>query len=682
MGYFFDLNNAETGQPKTPTFAEAQDRFLSALQQAGLDTSRVHFGPTGGEIMRCDTQTDKRGGKSGWYVVHETHGVLHGCAGNWQTGEQVTFTGREIGTHEVDLVRAMLVKKELDRLARIEMQRLNGIEAAKTMAGLQPCSPDHPYLVRKGIQPHGALQMGADLVIPMTDGTGQVISGQKIWPQKINRRDKEFWSGCTTRGWRVLGASTEKVAICEGWATGASLHEATGMRVYVAFSASGIEELAEDIASIEAVNGAQIVIAADNDETGMRHAERAAEKLGGAQILAPALAGEDWNDVAVRSVAEVQAAFAAIRPIFQSWDIIDFAAIPRREWLYGNVYIRKFCSITVAPGGLGKSTLVLIEAVALATGRNLLGVQPVDRQRVVYFNAEDPKDEIKLRVAAICIHFKIDQAELSGWLFIQSGRDREIMLATGDPGEIIEGAFQQIEAFLHFHRVDVLIMDPLANIHDSEEDNRTYRKLGKRLSLMAEVHRIAIMLVHHTKKLNGMNATVEDSRGGSALIGAVRVARAINPMEPEEAARFGLDTHIDHFRIDGAGKNNLARPSDKAEWYVRIGVAVPNGDWCAVAERWVPPDPFDGISTEDTKRVQIALQDATEPWRESAQSPDWVGVLIADILGLDVEDRAVKARIKSVVKTWLDNGVIAQDSFRDKSKGRDVPIIVIGKNLM
>src|SRR5262245_43866018 len=46
--------------------------------------------------------------------------------------------------------------------------------------------------------------------------------------------------------------------------------------------------------------------------------------------------------------------------------------VPRREWLYGRHYIRKYCSATIATGGLGKSSLVLVEAVAAASGRRLL----------------------------------------------------------------------------------------------------------------------------------------------------------------------------------------------------------------------------------------------------------------------------------------------------------------------
>jgi hypothetical protein len=54
--------------------------------------------------------------------------------------------------------------------------------------------------------------------------------------------------------------------------------------------------------------------------------------------------------------------------------------IPPREWLYGRHYQRGVVSGTVAPGGRGKSSLVMVEAVAMATCRNLLGEQPAARR--------------------------------------------------------------------------------------------------------------------------------------------------------------------------------------------------------------------------------------------------------------------------------------------------------------
>jgi hypothetical protein len=93
---------------------------------------------------------------------------------------------------------------------------------------------------------------------------------------------------------------------------------------------------------------------------------------------------------------------AIIRATPFSW--IDPVQIPKREWLYGRHLIRRFPSATIAPGGFGKSSLIVTEALAMVTGRPLLGDQPAGRLRVWQINLEDPEDELQRRVAAAALH--------------------------------------------------------------------------------------------------------------------------------------------------------------------------------------------------------------------------------------------------------------------------------------
>lgn len=108
----------------------------------------------------------------------------------------------------------------------------------------------------------------------------------------------------------------------------------------------------------------------------------------------------------------------------------DPATIPPREWLYGFHCIRGYLSVTVAPGGMGKSLLVLVEALAMVTGRSLLDHAPRQSLRVLYWNGEDPLDEIERRVAATCLHYQIRQEHFGNRLFISSGRNTQITIAT------------------------------------------------------------------------------------------------------------------------------------------------------------------------------------------------------------------------------------------------------------
>jgi len=366
------------------------------------------------------------------------------------------------------------------------------------------------------------------------------------------------------------------------------------------------------------LRGKRVVIWPDNDDPGRDYAQAAADaiKAAGAyavEILSPPPDKPEKWDAAdcVKDGAdprdmlrEMRRAAHEVEPApFRVWTPIDASAIPPREFLYGHHYIRKFASVTVAPGGLGKSTLVLAECIMMATGCDCLGVEPKEPLRVVYYNAEDPLDEIQRRVIAICDHYDIPQDAFGDRFFVASGRDDDLILARGDEGEIVELTFQRVERFCEEWRPDVIVLDPLQNMTESPETNDVFRRLGKRLSLLADEADCSIEIVHHVRKLNGKAAEMEDSRGGSSLIGAVRAGRVLNPMTPEDAAKAGLETHIDHFRVDD-GKANLARRAERAAWFRRLGVQIGNGDWVAVAEPWQWPDAFEGVTPDDAARAR------------------------------------------------------------------------------
>ena len=115
----------------------------------------------------------------------------------------------------------------------------------------------------------------------------------------------------------------------------------------------------------------------------------------------------------------------------------DPKTIEPRAWLYDHHFIRKYLSTTVAPGGLGKTSLLIAEAIAMVTGRNLLGEKPKRPLRVWYWNGEDPIDEMARRITAVCEHYQITRADLGDRLFVNSGRETQIVVAREDRNEIL-----------------------------------------------------------------------------------------------------------------------------------------------------------------------------------------------------------------------------------------------------
>ncbi len=354
----------------------------------------------------------------------------------------------------------------------------------------------------------------------------------------------------------------------------------------------------------------------------------------------------------------------------------DPATIPPREWLYGRHLIRRFLSTTVAPGAVGKSSLVLVEAIAMVTGRALLGISPPRCLRVWYVNLEDPLEEIERRVAAICIRYGIEAGELEGRLFLDSGRTSEIVIATTtkDGAKIAEPVVEGLTATIVANRIDVLMVDPFVSSHRvSENDNAAIDLVAKAWNRVAETGRAAAELVHHVRKGQGGAGefTVEDGRGAGALLAATRSARVLNPMTKEQAERAGLPSHRGHFRADN-GKANLAPPPDRSEWFrlasVPLGNGPGGGDHVAVVEPWQWPDMLEGVTVEDLRKAQRAV--GAGRWRENAQAKDWAGVPIAESLGIEL-DVVGKTRVKAMLRTWIGTGMfVVVDGLDEKRNKR------------
>lgn len=353
----------------------------------------------------------------------------------------------------------------------------------------------------------------------------------------------------------------------------------------------------------------------------------------------------------------------------------DPKTIPRRQFLYGTHYIRQFVSSTIAPGGVGKSSLVSIEALAMATGRPLLGVRPEKRLRVWLWNGEDPKVETERRIAAACIHYGIAPAELDGWLFVDSGRDAKIVIAEAnkDGAKIMRPVVDAVIATIRKNEIDVMTVDPFVSCHHvPENDNGGMDGVVKEWGGIADAANAAIELVHHSRKTNGAEVTVEDARGASAVVFATRDARAINTMTKQEAENAGVANRRLHFRCE-SGKANLAPPADKADWFQLVSVplgngdsaTIDNGDKVAVVAPWQYPNMLAGV-TSDLTEAAFAKIRAGE-CRENPQATEWVGKVVAEVMGFNLGKKHEKAKTLNLIKLWLDNGALAKVKRKDKN---------------
>lgn len=357
---------------------------------------------------------------------------------------------------------------------------------------------------------------------------------------------------------------------------------------------------------------------------------------------------------------------------------IDPAALPRRQFLYGQHLIRGHVAVTVAPGGVGKSSLTMVDALAMVLGRDLIGSTPHAGPLTAWlFNLEDPADEMQRRITAAALRYGIEPADIEGALYLDSGRDQPLTIARQDRQgtEILTPVVDELVAELQQRGIDVLIVDPLVSCHSvPENDNGGIDAVAKEWARVAHRANCAIELVHHVRKSGEAEITAESARGAGALINAARAVRVLNRMAPDEAARAGLESHRGYFRV-GLDKLNLSAAPEAASWFRIASVELANGDSVGVVEPWQWPDPFADITVADLRRVQEAIDG--KALRQNVQARDWVGHTIAEVLALDLSDASAKGKVKAMLAIWLKTGALVVGETRD-SQHRMRPIIEVG----
>jgi hypothetical protein len=346
----------------------------------------------------------------------------------------------------------------------------------------------------------------------------------------------------------------------------------------------------------------------------------------------------------------------------------DEALIPPRRWLYGKHLLRKFVSVDVAAGGVGKSSVKIGESLAMAADRPLYGRAIHEGPlKVWFYNLEDPAEETERRLHATAKWFKITPEDLGDRLFVDSGRDQRCVLAyeSAHGATIAAPVVAQIISEIQSRGIDVLIIDPFVSSHEvSENDNRAIDAVAKEWGRIADVCDCAINLVHHVRKGNGAETNAESARGAKALTDAARSVIVYNRMTEDEAGLAGIpqDQRGFYFRTQN-DKANLA-PPEKAEWFRMNNVELANGDQVGVACPWTWPELFDGISTAKAQAVQRAI--AEGQYRKDPRSSEWVGHIVARTIGMDVEND--RKRISAIVKEWLKNGVLKEVEGEDEHR--------------
>lgn len=283
------------------------------LCSEGLKPSGRLIKQNGIGIIRFHVEGDNRAKANGWIAFFEGGANF----GSWSTGQKGTWF--EDGAVKVD-------REEVQRRTKVAREQIKSLqdEAASKATWIlnnsTTANDSNEYLTRKRVRSYGLKSYKGALVVPAYNIEGKLRTLQFI----SDDGTKSFLSGGEIEGcffvigWRKCGA----VVICEGYSTGATIHQATGLPVIVAFNSGNLPVVAK---GIRKKVGARcvIVIASDNDRllaekkpkvgnVGIKKGFDAANACGGSLIypvFEQGESGSDFNDIGEERTSKIFSRF-------------------------------------------------------------------------------------------------------------------------------------------------------------------------------------------------------------------------------------------------------------------------------------------------------------------------------------------------------------------------------------
>ena len=347
------------------------------------------------------------------------------------------------------------------------------------------------------------------------------------------------------------------------------------------------------------------------------------------------------------------------------------------EWLYGWHLLRGEVAATVATGGTGKSTLSIVEALALVSGRTLLGETVPKPLRVVLINLEDTRNTMIKRIAAVMRHYGLTTNDIGDRLIIIGKGEVKIKVAKQLRSGKIERDEQTIRALIQLmqeRRADVLSIDSLIRTHQvNENDNSAMQEVIECFEDVAVAASGAVHLWHHTRKLGGEKATIEAARGASAVIDACRSARVLETMSTKEHEQLKeIAPNMlppGHYVRSFNGKRSFAPPVDQSDWFKIESMVLVNGDNVGVVTAWTYPASQTAVSPEVAERIVAEIDDGMPNGQRfsnhntATTRPAW------PIVQKHCPDKT-RDQCRRIVAGWIEKGLLYEDGYEDPVQRR------------
>jgi hypothetical protein len=349
---------------------------------------------------------------------------------------------------------------------------------------------------------------------------------------------------------------------------------------------------------------------------------------------------------------------------YRKLKLVGAANIPPRQWAYGKFLLFGSVAVLGAVDGGGKGFISVGIILAVITGEPLLGEKVWRKGRVGIVTYEDDEEEWHRRIAAACLHYKLDcEKILESVHFIYKHDETRISFGTcGSEGMFFPDSDGLIKT-MKDNSLILLIVDPFNHAHGGDDGNNNVMiaKVCAEMTRIAHATKSGIMVLHHVRK--GSSGQPDDLMGATSLRATFRSCRILVRMEAEVAKKMEIKDAWRYIRIVGS-KENYAPPPDKSTWFklesVELGNGTedyPAGDNMGVATTWCPRPMFEGMDATVLRAVFQELRTNPHSPNRQARNTPWAGKALMEIGGR-TEIEATK-----IIAAWLESETITKGEY-------------------
>jgi len=549
----------------------------------------------------------------------EWHGSCPSCGGKdrfWITeykGE-VRIHCRQCGTENFQDIQ-----KALQDMGLLPTKETNVVQLRDKTVGQDDFDEHTPYHIRKGIELIGAKLEGNNVVIPIFNAKKERVGKQTITPDGT----KKFSKNMQAEGsFGVCGKiSPGKLYVAEGYATCASIYAATKTNTIFALSSGNLPKVCKAIQ--EAFPKVELVVAADNDEAGIK-----AAKASGRPYATPKKQGYDWNDVFVEEGEEaVREGLSKAKLPDKLFTKAEDIEMTPPQWLIDGMVEQEALSMVFGASGAGKTFVVLDMALSVATGKAYHGKEV--KQAPVCYIAGEGHAGFARRINAWATH---NDVSLKGVPFYKS-TSTVVMNDPDDANKLmseIDGIVQEVG------EPKLIILDTmdrtLAGSDSDDKDVAAYLTVCDEVRLK---YGATVIVVHHV----GHNHQ-ERARGSTRLKG-----RLDSEYRVEMWGDFKLI-------LTPTKMKDAEEPAPMSFLKVTIGMQTTDGqETSSLALDYTEDKPLDKKNPEHIRQVILDQIKSVDEFGEAPRAD------LKEAVGLELEcsQRTANRHIKKLI----DEGVLA-----------------------